>query len=700
MKNGRGYIVNITNLIQSFTKNIIMIFLVCFSVFNFLQSIFSTSFIDNGEIVYFAKDSVWINIIVVGAIILTCIMLNNKRIKKNRSIIMPSKRFFIIITIIYALLLAAFVSTVRVYPIADQMEVLNAAKDLVAGNYEEWRQGGYCYNYPNQNGIILFMAVITKIFGGYNWIVVEILNILALIVVAVFCSKTIYLLFEDVKLAGYSYLFLLGFLPMNLYVTFVYGTLFGLTLSIVGIYFLIKYFKNKKIGYGILGIFLVAISCELKSNYLIFFVAMMLIVVYDIIVRRKIHSVIVLLCGMIFLLSSSILVSVTMESKTGVVKSDGVPTKAWVCMGIQEGNRAPGWYNGYLPDVLKNNNYDQEQTKELISKDIHDRLNVLLEDKSYGMEFFSRKVASQWNEGTFQGFWINSVRTKGIGWSTFVKQIMMDGGPINEVLVHACNIFLTLLWLGILLFIILDRKKLNIYQLVFAIIFIGGFIFHLFWEAKGQYTVIYVYLLIPYMIRGYQLLLSDTEKSTRENRFFKNQGMIELEIIFAFVILIAWLHIPIINNTIKLSGDERNYDIYIKMSWNSELEQGKYLISPLKNKDANLIEIIEGDERNDYEVVVEDKSIKVVSRNNRRSNGERALDVTGGLYENGVPVQLFKANGSRAQSWLFEKVKENIFVIRTYNDFALTYDEKQGKITIEKYTGNKNQKWVFIKSDK
>lgn len=154
MENRSRYIINSTLTIQSFAKNMIIIFFVCFSAFNFLQSIFGSSFIDNGETIYFVKDSLWINVIVVGAVVLMGVMLNIKRKKKNLSIIMPSKRFFIIVTVIYALLLAAFISTVKTYPIADQMEVLNAAKNLVAGNYEEWRQGGYCYNYPNQNGLV------------------------------------------------------------------------------------------------------------------------------------------------------------------------------------------------------------------------------------------------------------------------------------------------------------------------------------------------------------------------------------------------------------------------------------------------------------------------------------------------------------------------------------------------------------------
>ena len=37
-----------------------------------------------------------------------------------------------------------------------------------------------------------------------------------------------------------------------------------------------------------------------------------------------------------------------------------------------------------------------------------------------------------------------------------------------------------------------------------GIVFIGGFLFHLVWEAKGQYSVVYFMLLLPYAYLGTQ----------------------------------------------------------------------------------------------------------------------------------------------------------------------------------------------------
>mgnify|MGYP006966568298 CR=1 FL=1 len=39
-------------------------------------------------------------------------------------------------------------------------------------------------------------------------------------------------------------------------------------------------------------------------------------------------------------------------------------------------------------------------------------------------------------------------------------------------------------------------------QLLPGIVFIGGFLFHLVWEAKGQYSVVYFMLLLPYAYLG------------------------------------------------------------------------------------------------------------------------------------------------------------------------------------------------------
>ena len=49
-----------------------------------------------------------------------------------------------------------------------------------------------------------------------------------------------------------------------------------------------------------------------------------------------------------------------------------------------------------------------------------------------------------------------------------------------------------------LIYVFMNRKNRNIYVWLPATAFIGGFLFHMLWEAKGQYTFTYFILLIPY----------------------------------------------------------------------------------------------------------------------------------------------------------------------------------------------------------
>lgn len=495
---------------------VLVIFSIC-TVILFYQSMFSTSIIDRKEHVTYVNDSVFINILLLALFLGIGVLL---KLKKKHVVPMPDKKVLAIITVIYVFAMTAMVVTLKIVPTADQGSVLRCAQSLLSGNFEEWQQGGYLYNYPNQNGIVLVFALLSSIFGELTWVVIQFLNIGALVVCAYYCSRTVRILFNNDKLAAYSYIFLLCFLGMNCYVTFVYGTIFGMTAASSGIYNIVKYIKESNTLSGIVGVVLVAISFLFKENYLIFAVAALLLLLYDALFKKKLMSLFLLINGILVCVIVNMSISVTIESITNTEVSKGVPSKAWVAMGLQEGTRAPGWYNGYNVSVFVNNGYDYEKASEIIDKDIEERLDYFKENTSYTMNFFSKKIASQWNEGSFQGLWIMETRKKAAEWSETLNEIIYSGNTLNKRVTEICDFFLSFLWLGVVLFLIFGWKELDVYKLIYAIVFIGGFIFHLFWEGKGQYTVVYVYFMIPYMVRGYQLFF-DKFTSLVENKMNK-----------------------------------------------------------------------------------------------------------------------------------------------------------------------------------
>lgn len=560
-------------IIKKISKNTILILSTCIIMVLFFQSMFGSSYLDAGEKIYFVRDSLWWNLVIILVVLAILVVL---KIKKHTIFVMPSRKTLKIITGIYVLGMIAFVLALQVVPRVDQYWVLEYAGSLTSGDYKQWQMGGYLFNYPNQNGIVLFFSLIVMIFGKNNWLVVQFLNILALLICAVFISKIIYFLFKDEKLGRYTYLLTLAFFPINAYVTFVYGTLLGMAAAITGIYFVLKFCQSRSFRHALSGAALIAFSCGLKNNYLIFLVAAVLIVLYDVITKKNLMSLLTIIYIISIYILLSGVINTTIKNITDIPVSQGIPNKAWVAMGLQEGSRAPGWYNDYNKNIYKENQYNTEQANREIDKNIRERLKVFSKDNEYALNFFARKTASQWNDGTFNCFWINNIRTRNIEWSKITKTIMCDGGMINKIISDLCNAFLSFLWLGVLLFILFDRDKMDVYKLVGVIVFIGGFLFHLFWEAKGQYTLVYVYLLIPYMIRGYQMFLrkcktilaDDWRKNSRN--LVKCKSICILMAVFVVMIICGMTNFKIVNNTVRFSDEAQSYENYLEQKWNVE----------------------------------------------------------------------------------------------------------------------------------
>ena len=175
----------------------------------------------------------------------------------------------------------------------------------------------------------------------------------------------------------------------------------------------------------------------------------------------------------------------------------------WLEMGLQDGSRAPGWFNNYNVYIYLDNHEDPELTQAAVERDLAMTVQYFLEHPDYTADFFEKKIQSVWADPTFQSLWIQEV--KGPGWlfPSFTRSLFREGGWANEIYWELCNALQSLIYGGALLFVIFKGGRVRFEGLIFAVIFIGGFLFHLFWEAKGQYTVCYFLMLLPYARSGF-----------------------------------------------------------------------------------------------------------------------------------------------------------------------------------------------------
>lgn len=75
-----------------------------------------------------------------------------------------------------------------------------------------------------------------------------------------------------------------------------------------------------------------------------------------------------------------------------------------------------------------------------------------------------------------------------------VLKSLYAGGKVEELCNLLTKCVLIVIYTSALCFLV--RQKDDRAQL-FYLYFIGGFIFHLFWEAKSQYVYTYVFMLLP-----------------------------------------------------------------------------------------------------------------------------------------------------------------------------------------------------------
>ncbi|MBQ5560802.1 MAG: hypothetical protein IIT46_13670 [Lachnospiraceae bacterium] len=503
---------NIKRKIMNICEMVIMLFFTCFVTVLFLGSVVGSYMVDINEHSYFKKNNSLL--VLCGCVVVLLFVLCVKNRITLLSKIKYKKIIWIIFLVFYGVGMCVFALYLGIKPRADQGKVIEVAMQMVKGDFSAFQKGGYMYIYPNQVGIVYFFYWITKRLHSLTGIV-TILNCLSVIITIIAIQGIGRVLKKDKEDYSFGIVAFL-FLPLHFYVTFIYGNLIGLALSMVGVWFTMLYLEEQKALFVIIAICSIAFSVVIKENYIIPMIGVLVVLLLDMIKQPKKLTLIFLLgcCGSTLLISSG--VKWHTERIVGTNLSEGVPSLAWITMGIYDGDVTPGWCNGYNESVFRNNDCNQEKTKKQIAIDFSKQLSHWKTNPGKFINYLIKKNNSQWNNPTFECFWINSIslrKTENIETKEYGKIVNSLTDELgNKLLVFFMDCYQSIVWFGTLCWLILERKKEIRQKLLPAIIFIGGFVFHTFWEAKCQYTFSYFLIIIPYSIVGLHLL-SDKIKS-------------------------------------------------------------------------------------------------------------------------------------------------------------------------------------------
>lgn len=403
----------------------------------------------------------------------------------------------------------------RTAPAADAYSVYAIGESFASGDYGAIHPtDSYLSYYPQQIGLAGFYDIFFRVLHLFHistapYHFVKICNVLFAIMILFFLCKISELLFEDARCSACCMLLTAVNLPLIFYTSFVYSELPSFAFLSAGIYCLLHW-QKKSAGtwdvYKIGSLFLFMISVLLRKNSLVIIIAVLLVVLLESLFHKKMGGLLYCLALMILCLSVLPTVQKIYESKADNTLKRGVPATTYFAMGMQEASRGCGWYNGFNFNTYQNTGMDTEQTKAIAQEAIKERLGIFQTTPGYAIEFYKNKFLTQWTDGSF--FCREATKEDFGGRSEWVKRIY--DGDLSPLFMHYCNSYQLLLYVGALLGVLfsilknaLPGKKENSLPYYLCLIgVLGGFFFHMIWEANSRYILLYSFLLIPYCARG------------------------------------------------------------------------------------------------------------------------------------------------------------------------------------------------------
>ena len=407
----------------------------------------------------------------------------------------------------------------RTMPSADPMSVFAMAEELAAGNTSVIHPtDSYISYYPQQIGLIAFYEIIIRIwnllpFSMRAFPAIQCLYVLLACVIILFQYKTVHLCWED-DLTDCLYLLLIGAnLPFFMYTSFVYGEIPSFAMISIGFYYVVKFWKGcgedhfslkSALVYAALSLLALTASVLLRKNSLIMIIAVVLVTFFQWIrssknnLARHILPWFLILC---ILCSMSILplFESIYEHRSGNSISSGVPAITYFAMGMQESSRGCGWYNGFNFNTYQATGLDTQVTSEISRQAMAERLHYFKSHPGYTADFYGNKFLSQWADGSYACRQA-TLATYG-GRSAWMNSLYEDS--LGNYFISYCNAFQNLLYLGAFLFCIFRKKGKSLPVYLGLIGVLGGFLFHMIWEANSRYIFLYSLLLLPYAARGW-----------------------------------------------------------------------------------------------------------------------------------------------------------------------------------------------------
>lgn len=405
-------------------------------------------------------------------------------------------------------------------PIADEWFCLQMAKAFAAGSLgglDSAAVAEYFAMYPYQAGFSLWICVWGTIFGIDNYLAIRLINVFCATVSVVLVARIAYGLFESYGVEKIALVFLASFLPLIMLSDFFYGYIPSMTFGFGAICALQSFLKathGSRWMYASLLFGLLVMAVWLKANSMIIAIAIVVVLWAEALRRGSWSFAIFGVCLTVGLLLVKDLPSVLMMQRVGEFRASPMPSAAWIAMGLQDGPRSEGSYNGYNVGLYREFGGNPEAIAQEALRDIQARVLFFLGHPVEALDFFGSKVSKEWCDPSFQAIVYSF---KGLveypDWSMGPIAESFYSGYLRKATTLWCDVHQTLVYALAVLGIVVSKKAISQPGgAVLPLAFLGGFLCFVIWEGKSIAVLPYYVCLLPFSAYGAFWLLNGREK--------------------------------------------------------------------------------------------------------------------------------------------------------------------------------------------
>lgn len=487
---------------EKIAKNIAWIIATILLSIVFLSNLFFTAKIDIYEIVTVNYSS-FLSMLICLVIVALISFISNKIEKKCSTKI----KIILLILVLAACFIfqILWINVRKAKPCWDQWYVYDMAAHFSDIDYR-YAYKDYYEKCPHQLGIVTFYVIIFKIFNTTDVSVLQYINALAnvfTILGIILISKIIEKKYKTNKTK--TLIASLLFTAVPLLSTFIYGDILAISFCTFATYFIMQYGNTRKTDYAIYSALCMLVACLVRKNSLIFLIAILIYVILCLLEEKKfniknaVKTAGIIVIFLVMFSGPNKLIKNYWQQKLNLNFENELPAEIYLSYGINESERAPGWYNSGIHMKAKEL---ESSAKVYGQKLVKRRLKIFLKNPLDFFDFYIRKERAMWTENTYASFlYNNSANIWDFSYQNGTQHQKVDKvlEKVENVAIILNKTVIILAFGNAIITLIRYRGKISKDVLLLAIIFTGGFIFQMMWEAKSRYIIPYIIILFPFI---------------------------------------------------------------------------------------------------------------------------------------------------------------------------------------------------------